>query len=376
MLSMLWPMMLGGFALGLDAYVLAGLLPHIASDFQITQAQAGLGVALFTAAYAISAPGLSFIATKLSTKKALLFGLAIFSVGNALTALTTIFSIYLISRLIAGIGAGLYSPLSASSAADLVSANLRGRALSMVLAGLSIGTALGVPIGLQIEANFSWRWTMVFITVLGIISFLGIMCHKSSFPTPARIPWRSRIKTLYDPYILKTLSVTLLAGIASLGLYTYIAEVLSARDMDNQTTFFIWLWGVGGMVGALFVGKVIDQHLRSHQATLVLLSLLIFSYFLVSHAPVYLVGFSCLVWGLAGWSCMAPQQYDLVSRDPSQANISIAWNSSANYLGSAIGASLGAFMLSMSITPALLPIGAALVTACALVIHINKAKSS
>lgn len=375
MLSMLWPMMLGGFALGLDAYVLAGLLPHIANGFQITQAQAGLGVAIFTAAYAISAPGLSFVATTLSTKKALLLGLAIFTLGNALTALTTAFSIYLISRLIAGIGAGLYSPLSVSSAADLVPANHRGRALSMVLAGLSVGTALGVPIGLQIEANFNWRWTMLFITALGIISFLGIMRHKSTFPTPIRVSWKNRIKALNDLYILKTLSVTLLAGTASLGLYTYIAKVLTAREMGYQTTLFIWLWGIGGMIGALFVGKVIDQYLRSHQATLLLLSLLIFSYILVSYAPIHLVGFSCLIWGLAGWSCMAPQQYDLVVRNPPQANTSIAWNSSANYLGSAIGASLGALMLSMPIAPALLPMGAALMTACALIIHTSKVKS-
>lgn len=375
MLSMLWPMMLGGFALGLDAYVLAGLLPHIANDLQITQAQAGLGVAIFTAAYAISAPSLSLTITKLSTKKALLIGLGIFTLGNALTVFTTTFSIYLISRLIAGIGAGLYSPLATSSASNLVSVNQRGRALSMVLAGLSIGTALGVPIGLQIEVVFSWRWTMAFITILGIIAFLGVLYHRASFPQATPIAWKNRIKNLYDPYILKTLSVTFLAGMASLGLYTYIAEILSSRAMSHQTTLFIWLWGIGGMIGALFVGKAIDRFLHSHKATLIFLSTLTFCYLLISNGPIYLVGFSCLLWGLSGWACMAPQQYDLVTRHPLQANISVAWNSSANYLGSAVGASLGSIALSTSMAPKLLPIGAALITLFALVIHLQKTRS-
>nr|NMN91117.1 hypothetical protein [Brenneria salicis ATCC 15712 = DSM 30166]RBP57045.1 hypothetical protein DES54_1801 [Brenneria salicis ATCC 15712 = DSM 30166] len=46
----LWPLVIGTFALGLDAYVLAGLLPSMAKDLQTTQGSIGLGVALFTAA--------------------------------------------------------------------------------------------------------------------------------------------------------------------------------------------------------------------------------------------------------------------------------------------------------------------------------------
>ena len=144
-------------------------------------------MAIFTAAYAISAPSLSLTITKLSTKKALLIGLGFFTLGNALTVFTATFSIYLISRLIAGIGAGKYSPLATSGASNLVSVNQRGRALSMVLAGLSIGTAFGLPIGLQIEDVFSWRRTMAFITILGVIVFLGVLYHRALFPQATTI---------------------------------------------------------------------------------------------------------------------------------------------------------------------------------------------
>ena len=85
MLCLLWPLILGGFALGLDAYVLAGLLPGMARDLQTTQAMAGLGVALFTVAYAVSAPALASVSTRYSTRTALLAGLAVFTVGNVVT---------------------------------------------------------------------------------------------------------------------------------------------------------------------------------------------------------------------------------------------------------------------------------------------------
>jgi predicted MFS family arabinose efflux permease len=109
----LWPLTLGAFVLGLDAYVLAGLLPGIARDLATTQALAGLGVALFTAAYAVSAPALAFVAGRYSTRKALLAGLGVFTLGNVATMLAPSLAILLTARLLAGVGAGLYSPLAA-----------------------------------------------------------------------------------------------------------------------------------------------------------------------------------------------------------------------------------------------------------------------
>lgn len=85
MIRRLWPLTLGAFALGLDAYVLAGLLPGMARDLSTSQAMAGLGVALFTAAYAVSAPALAFLAGRSSTRKALLPGLSLFTLGNVVT---------------------------------------------------------------------------------------------------------------------------------------------------------------------------------------------------------------------------------------------------------------------------------------------------
>ncbi len=157
MIYILWPLILGGFSLGLDAYVLAGLLPSISHDLKTTQAMVGLGVALFTIAYAVSAPLLATFSAKYSTRTALLTGIGLFTFGNVTTMLAPTLGVLLFSRLISGVGAGIYSPLATSSAASMVKTSQRGKALSLILAGLSVGTALGVPIGLLIEAQFGWR---------------------------------------------------------------------------------------------------------------------------------------------------------------------------------------------------------------------------
>ncbi|HBC0022774.1 TPA: MFS transporter [Enterobacter hormaechei subsp. steigerwaltii] len=373
MLRRLWPLSLGAFALGLDAYVLAGLLPEMAKELHTSQARVGLGVAIFTAAYAVSAPLLASFASRYSTRFALLIGLLLFSTGNVVTMLAPSLSVLLIARLIAGVGAGLYSPVASSSAARMVDESQKGRALSLVLAGLSMGTALGVPVGLLIEHEFGWRWTIGLITSLGIIATISIICRRSDeFPFLPTIPWRERFASLRTRFPLLTLVVTLWTGVASLGLYTYIAEVCFERGFSPYVGGLIWLWGLGGMVGALLIGRILDKYLSPPRATLALLVSLGIGFLLFGYAPLPAAMVGCFIWGLSGWASVAPQQHALVTHSPEHSTSLIAWNSSINYLGSAIGVAIGSAALTTQLSAYWLPTGALLVVVIAAISHIVK----
>jgi predicted MFS family arabinose efflux permease len=84
------------------------------------------------------------------------------------------------------------------------------------------------------------------------------------------------------------------------------------------------------------------------------------------------VALGCFVWGLAGWASVAPQQHALVSHDTAHATAAIAWNSSINYLGSAIGAALGSVALGAHLPAQWLPVGALAAVVVTLLIHLAK----
>ncbi|ECI3886706.1 MFS transporter [Salmonella enterica subsp. enterica] len=372
MISLLWPLIIAGFALGLDAYVPAGLLPEIAIDLQTSQSMVGLGVALFTAAYAISAPFMSSFFGGLSTRSALLLGLGLFTVGNLVTMFAPSLWMLFIGRLMAGIGAGWYSPLATSCAASMVNIDLRGRALSIILAGLSIGAALGVPAGLWIDKIFGWRWTIGLIILLGLVAITGVAQSPYVFQKGRAFSWKVRFDALCSPFVLLTLSVTFCTGAASLGLYTYLAKVLFSRHMGDFINIFIWLWGTGGMVGALLIGRIIDRYLEPVRATFILIMLLCVSFIMVEYMNFIWAGIGCFVWGVVGWASLAPQQHTLVTYSPEHATVLIAWNASANYLGGATGSVLGSFNLYTHMPIYWIPVGAMVVTVVAIFLHLIK----
>ncbi|GAB2559044.1 putative MFS family arabinose efflux permease [Gracilibacillus alcaliphilus] len=59
-------------------------------------------------------------------------------------------------------------------AADLVPANRKAGAISIVLAGLSISTATGVPLGTFFGLQLGCRTAFMFIVVIGIIALVAV----------------------------------------------------------------------------------------------------------------------------------------------------------------------------------------------------------
>lgn len=365
MMRRLWPFVLGSVALGLDAYVVAGLLPAIAAALGTPEATVGLGVAAFTGSYAVVGPLLAGKAGQQS-RHSLIIALLVFTLANLATALSPTIWVFLASRVVAGAAAGVYSPLSSAVAAEIVGPERRGRALALVLAGLAVGTVFGVPIGLVLAQYWDWRAAILLIVVVGGVALSGIALRGGDLPAiPASSP-ADRLRSITRPKNLLTVTVTLLTGVASLGLYTYLTVVLSGGALAAHQNIAIWVWGLGGAVGALGIGLLADRHDPLRLSAVILGGLTCALLGMTQGQVPVLVVVSLFVWGLCGWASLAPQQQVLLQANPADGATAVAANASANYLGSALGAAAGSLLVAAHATPSVLSGSAAAVAALAL----------
>ena len=63
---------------------------------------------------------------------------------------------------------------------------------------------------------------------------------------------------------------------------------------------------------------------------------------------------SLFIWGLCGWASLAPQQHVLLQANPTDGATAVAANASANYLGSALGATIGSLLVAANAAPTVL----------------------
>lgn len=365
MIRRLWPFVLGSVALGLDAYVVAGLLPAIAASLGTQEATVGLGVAAFTGAYAVVGPLLAGRAGQRS-RRSLVIALLVFTVANLATALSPTVWVFLVSRVVAGAAAGVYSPLSSAVAAEIVGPERRGRALALVLAGLAVGTVFGVPIGLVLAQYWDWRAAILLIVVVGGTALAGIALRGGDLPAISASGPAERLRSITRPKNLLTVTVTLLTGVASLGLYTYLTVVLSEGSFASHQNIAIWVWGLGGAAGALGIGRLTDKYDPLRLSAVILGGLTCALLGMTQGQVPVLVVVSLFVWGLCGWASLAPQQQVLLQTNPADGATAVAANASANYLGSALGTTAGSLLVAAHASPTVLCGSAAAVAALAL----------
>lgn len=333
---------LGMFSLGMDTYIVAGLIPEMSRSLNQSSTAIGQGVTIFTLVFAISAPLFSIFLAKINVKQTLIFALIIFIFANIMTSLAVNLPIYLLARAIAGLGAGIFSPMAVSTGSQLVENKNRGKALATVVGGMSIGTVIGVPLGIQISNLSSWRVTLLFIVLISTLTCVLIAIHFRAIfaPTPPSI--KERFKLFIHPHIIRIMTVTVCAAIASLGLYTYLSKIVEHYQSIYSLTTYLMLWGIGGLIGSFSIGFIIDMFKFTNLIVLSIMILLLFSFILLPisiHTPIA----SCLpflLWGAMGWATQAPQQHILIKNYKSYGETAVALNSSVNYLGSSIGSAL------------------------------------
>jgi MFS transporter, DHA1 family, inner membrane transport protein len=360
----------GMFAVGTDSFVVAGILPEVSTSLGVSIAVAGQMVTVYALSYALLSPVIAATAAHWPRKRLLLAGLAVFVLGNLVTAIAPTIAWVLASRLLAGLGAAMFSPTATATGASLVPPEKRARALAIVIGGLSGATALGSPMGTLIGSLGDWRTTMWFVTAVGLVAGLGVYMMLPSIPPLPAVTMRQRLAPLKDSRITLTLLTTLVAYAGFFAVYTYMGVTFdrATGGQANVLAALLLLWGVAATVGNFAAGSLTDRF-GSRLIINGSLAIATIDYALMPWTSAHLWSstLAIVVWGLCGWGLLVPQQHRLISLSPSSAPLLLGLNSAALYVGVSASGVVGAAGITLLDRHQLGLIGAAFI-ALALVI--------
>ncbi|MBF6065158.1 MFS transporter [Nocardia terpenica] len=366
MYKRLFPLALATFAVGVDGFVIAGLLPAIAEDLGTTTPAAGQLVTVFAVTFAVASPVLGAATSGLNRRTALILALSIFVVGNAATALGTGYGAVMAARIVTAAGAGIITSAASSTAAAVAPPQRRGAALAFVMGGLTTATALGLPLGTLIGGT-DWHLTLWAVAALGLIACLGIAFGMPKVSLPAATLGQ-RLAPLRQPWVLGVLSVTVLALAGTYVLYVYIGAAFNDVTHGSVPTLtgILFAWGVGTLIGTILAGRLTDRYIPERvlliglAATVVVLAVGPWATANLATTIVW-----AAVWGICVGVPLIPQQHRLVAHAPAASPILLALNSASVYAGVAIGGALGGLAQTW-IAPTRLALPAAGLTTVAL----------
>lgn len=338
---------LGTFAVGTDAFVVAGFLPTMAADLGVSLATAGQSVTVFAITYALASPVISTLTASLARHRLLVISLGILAAANVGTALAPTFAVLMASRMVAAIGAAAFTPNAGAVASSLVSTERRGRALAIVVSGLSIATAVGVPLGNLASQWMGWRTALTLVALLCVAVAVGLWLLLPRLAGGPRLPLRARLEVLNNPAVRSILPVTILGMTAAYTAYAYAVHAFAAVGIAAQDSqWLLFLYGVGAVVGTRVSGRLTDRYGGARVLTagyVVMASVLVtFGVLAAGHlsAPV-VAAVLAFGWGASSWCQTPPQQHRLITAAPDSASFVTSLNSSSIYIGIGLGTLIG-----------------------------------
>jgi predicted MFS family arabinose efflux permease len=357
--------------MGCEDYLFAGLLPGISASLHASVVAVAQGCAVFGLAYILSMPLCAFLLSRVSARRVLIAALALFIAGNATTLLSTELTVYILGRLMVGLGGGLFLPVAVAVGTQLVEGSFRGRALSLMWSFNSAGAVVGVPLGLWLADRMGWRATVMLILILAVFALAGMVIFQRSFRVERPPPsLEEQFRLLTDRRVMAVVGVTLLTATGCLGLYAYMSQVLSGTRTSADVAFS--LWSIGGLIGSSAIGYVVDRLRRPQPVMAVILAALCVA---VAAIPVlrWIPIFGLWpfpLWGAMGWASVTPQQYVLIETKPGHEAIGVALISSAVSLGSVLGTALGGLALAGGLGAEYLPYLTAIFVCSALALQV------
>jgi predicted MFS family arabinose efflux permease len=352
---------LGTFAIGTDAFIIAGVLPEISDSLSSSVGATGLVVSVFSIAYAFGSPVVSSLSARWRRSTVLIGGLGVFAIANLLSAASPTLIILLASRILAALSAGLVAPASYALASTFGASRNRGKNLAVIAAGFTSAMVLGVPIGVFIANYGGWRGSLIFVAALGAIAAISMFWSGVPEGTSqkAATALREQLRVAAKTQTIFALAPFLIWSIANFGLYTFIAAILRRGLPATAVPFLLFLFGLGAVAGN-FIGGILSDRFGTRKPMIGCLTLLICAFAGIEFTSSLLIaaGTNMIAWAILMAALFTLQQQRVILVDPTQSNLLLALNNSALYLGAAIGSAAFGAVISVMPIAFLSPISA------------------
>lgn len=358
----------GAFGIGVTEFSPMGLLPVIAEGVDVSIPSAGMLISAYAIGVMVGAPLMTLAFSRWSRRRALILLMAIFTIGNLLSALSPNYTTLLLARLVTSLNHGAFFGLGSLVAASVVPRHRQASAVATMFMGLTIANVGGVPAATWLGQAIGWRMSFAATAVLGLLAMLALWRALPAGASGSRPDVRHELSVLKRPVVLMALLTTVLGAGAMFTLYTYIAPTLA--EITGASPAFITgmlvLVGLGFTLGNGLGGRMADRSLDGTLITflvLVIVDLLAFPW--VASTPVG-AAVSLLIFGVATFAVVPPLQMGVMRAATEAPGLASSVNVGAFNLGNAVGAAAGGAVISAGLGYAAVPVAGAVIAAAGL----------
>jgi DHA1 family inner membrane transport protein len=256
-------MALGIFAMVTSEFLVGGLMPQISEDLNVSIPQVGYLITAFAIAMAVGGPFATVAVLKMRPKPALLTLFVVFLIGNVLAGIATTYWLMVIARVITGTASSAFFGVSLSVVAQITKPEVRGRAIGIAMQGLMVGTLLGLPISTLVGEQWGWRAGFVAVGIITVIAAVATMIAVPSLEHAEDAgDFREELTVFRNRRLWLVLSTSTLIIGATFAAFSYFTPILTELTGFSRglVPLLLLAYGAATVIGNAVVARFADTH--------------------------------------------------------------------------------------------------------------------
>lgn len=248
------------FATVTSEFLPTGMLPSMSADLGVSTSHIGFLVSVWAATVVFTAIPISMTTRRFSRKSLLLVAVSLFTASNIVGALTSSYEVLFLSRIVGGIGNGMFWMIASGYVTTLLPPQWRSRGFLFISAGANLAFIAGLPLGSALAAIADWRAAFLIMTALTLGSSVGMYFLLTAIPNPHADPesrYSATRDSTFTAVLLAVGGVFLVVGGGNI-FYPYIAPYLI--DVAHFTALTVAgplaAYGVGGTLGIIVAERL------------------------------------------------------------------------------------------------------------------------
>jgi DHA1 family inner membrane transport protein len=358
------------FAIVSSEMVVAGLLPELAADLDVSIPVAGQLITGYAIGVGVAGPILALLTGRVSRRVLLLAIMVIYILGNVLCAVAASYWTLMGARIVLSACHGLHFGVAIVVATRVAPESRKATAISLVVAGVSAATILGVPLGTAIGNAYGWRTTFWVASAIGALALviLALFIPNRSGEVAQTSNMRMELVAALRPKALLCYAIFAALLVSYFIMLAYIVPFLTetAGVPLEVVPWVLFGMGIASFAGTLAGGQFGD---RNSAATMVAGFALMATFLAVlwqfGGSPWAATTLLFVAW-LAAFSIPASLQSRLLREASDAPNFASTLMNTASQVGIAAGAALGGYVIASGWTYGQLPLIAALACIVAL----------
>ncbi len=244
-----------------------GLLPQMAAELDVTEAQVGMLVTVFAGTVVVATAPLVHLTRAVPRKTLLLVLLAVFAVANLLAALAPGYAVLVVARVLGGAAHGVFWAVVSPYSARLVPPERLASAVAIATSGATLASIAGLPLGTLLGVALGWRAS--FAVIAGVVVVIGVIVALVLPPVKGTAAASGpRERAFRDATFWPVIVVCVTVAFVTLGhasFYTYIAPwVIDVAAFPAESVAgVLLLFGAAGALGVAVAGVLGDRFPRS-----------------------------------------------------------------------------------------------------------------